>query len=1118
MSHASRRLLTTLPVLFGGLLLGGLVACNTDQTAPPPPPSGDDVATPPTWTCNDGDGDSYGVGCRMGADCDDSNPDVTVECLCDGQKSPGCSCDEAGAQAACGTVYSRVGDTVVCGQGVTSCDGDEWGECIINNAVTLDAPTDKAQSGLRPLALGSAGACATNPCDPACKSFTDTPDNSLPLTSSTGVVATTSGVTLQSGEAIVVPPVVGTGYACNNAAYPTGGGCAHHICKTGSALAKYCDGDAQSLTGTTLFSEPFTDNSKGWTLGANWDIASATASTGHGAGNADPSTDTTSGSNGVAGTVIGGNLGGTSTTFLTEGFTNLSAWTQTGDGRWSAATRTSSTGYTTTSGNPVAHADRCNVAGCTITSGALNLSTYPSASLSFQYFMSINLEAGEYLRLDGSNNNGVTWTQLFIRNTEAEQDSIWHAASVALPSTYMVNNARFRFVTTSSQTDEATEVDDIRIIVPPASVTSYLTSPVINTAASAGSASVSFRRWLNVNADFVAKLEVYNGSSWTALYTSSGAVSDSSWQTSSYDITAYKSASTQFRFSYAGASTTAVSGWNIDDFSVTGQEYTGGTSLCVNKVCAQRPECCTTSWSLECVELLSSACKVECAEDTKNGNSCIACFNDTTLTVDVDGDGQSPATGDCRECDSGISAGAYDLPGNNIDENCDGTPDNEVTTCDASLSASGDAATHAKSLGICKTASGNSWGVVSAAFVRADGVTACDKPLQYQIRTTFGSGNKPTAGSSMSVFSSGTARVPGETGYVAPNGTGYPAGTSSTPKYSVPAAAGCSSGTAGYDSCGLKLVLKAPTNANSFGYNFDFFTSEYPEWLCTQYNDAYVAYYEGSKNTASNKNISFDSANNPVSVNNGLFSIPGWPPPALGTNTYLNGTGYDGVCSNSHSGASYVLNSICGGSTGWLQTKAPVKPGETITLIFNVWDTGDRQWDSTVLLDNFTWSTSSASVGTSYYVPSTPPSVIPATFSEGWFVRDYDMSGGCDEGLVPVWSLWSWSAATPGDSKVEFYVQTATSAAGLATATRDPLLFTNPPGPTALAGTAAIAKAGSPDTRTGSATVQNTLAANSRNLNSSHLRISAKLVPTTDKLQAPTLTSWNLQTSCQESQ
>src|SRR5690606_24679838 len=126
-------------------------------------------------------------------------------------------------------------------------------------------------------------------------------------------------------------------------------------------------------------------------------------------------------------------------------------------------------------------------------------------------------------------------------------------------------------------------------------------------------------------------------------------------------------------------------------------------------------------------------------------------FNDPTMTVDVDGDGQSPATGDCRECAPGISAGAYDLPGNNIDENCDGTADNEVATCDSGLSASGDPTAHAKAMGICKAASGNSWGLVSAEFVQADGVTSCSDSLQRRIMTSFGSGNTPTAGSAMSV-------------------------------------------------------------------------------------------------------------------------------------------------------------------------------------------------------------------------------------------------------------------------------------------------------------------------------------------------------------------------------
>ena len=44
-----------------------------------------------------------------------------------------------------------------------------------------------------------------------------------------------------------------------------------------------------------------------------------------------------------------------------------------------------------------------------------------------------------------------------------------------------------------------------------------------------------------------------------------------------------------------------------------------------------------------------------------------------------------------------------------------------------------------------------------------------------------------------------------------------------------------------------------------------------------------------------------------------------------------------------------------GGATGWLTTQAPVKAGETVTLEFLIWDTGDPAYDSSVLLDNFQW-------------------------------------------------------------------------------------------------------------------------------------------------------------------
>ena len=41
-----------------------------------------------------------------------------------------------------------------------------------------------------------------------------------------------------------------------------------------------------------------------------------------------------------------------------------------------------------------------------------------------------------------------------------------------------------------------------------------------------------------------------------------------------------------------------------------------------------------------------------------------------------------------------------------------------------------------------------------------------------------------------------------------------------------------------------------------------------------------------------------------------------------------------------------------------------MKPGETIEVRFAIWDTSDHLWDSTVLLDNWTWSLNASQPGT----------------------------------------------------------------------------------------------------------------------------------------------------------
>ncbi|MBK9264463.1 MAG: hypothetical protein IPM54_32325 [Polyangiaceae bacterium] len=101
----------------------------------------------------------------------------------------------------------------------------------------------------------------------------------------------------------------------------------------------------------------------------------------------------------------------------------------------------------------------------------------------------------------------------------------------------------------------------------------YLTSPVINTA-NAPAVFLQFRRWLTSDYTPYMKnvIEVYNGSSWVVVWETFGSpgVTDTSWQTPVYDITAHKNANMRVRWGFNVGSTGAFSRgqWNIDDVLV----------------------------------------------------------------------------------------------------------------------------------------------------------------------------------------------------------------------------------------------------------------------------------------------------------------------------------------------------------------------------------------------------------------------------------------------------------------------------------------------------------------------------------------------------------------------
>ncbi|QSV65196.1 MAG: S8 family serine peptidase [Dolichospermum sp. DL01] len=118
----------------------------------------------------------------------------------------------------------------------------------------------------------------------------------------------------------------------------------------------------------------------------------------------------------------------------------------------------------------------------------------------------------------------------------------------------------------------------------------YLTSPVINTS-TANKLFFEFARWLN--SDYTPymenKVEIFNGSSWVNLlpsnFNDSPGVQDNAWTPQQFDISAYKSASTQIRFGFnvGSAGVFTVSSWNVDDVKIYGD---GGSTLPIITVAA----------------------------------------------------------------------------------------------------------------------------------------------------------------------------------------------------------------------------------------------------------------------------------------------------------------------------------------------------------------------------------------------------------------------------------------------------------------------------------------------------------------------------------------------------
>lgn len=190
---------------------------------------------------------------------------------------------------------------------------------------------------------------------------------------------------------------------------------------------------------------------------------------------------------------------------------------------------------------------------------------------------------------------------------------------------------------------------------------------------------------------------------------------------------------------------------------------------------------------------------------------------------------------------------------------------------------------------------------------------------------------------------------------------------------------GSARGNSDYDVTVLRIDVDVPATANCLaGIDFRFLSDEYPEYVGSAYNDAFIAEVDRSTWTTSGSaifapgNFAFDPDGNPISIN------------AAGSTSmqtvFAQGTTYDGA-------------------TPALTAATPITPGRH-ALYLSIFDQGDRVYDSAVLLDNLRFGRVAdverdcrpgADVARKYYA-------LGDSYSSGFGVSPYDPGTHGDAG------------------------------------------------------------------------------------------------------------------------
>ena len=137
-------------------------------------------------------------------------------------------------------------------------------------------------------------------------------------------------------------------------------------------------------------------------------------------------------------------------------------------------------------------------------------------------------------------------------------------------------------------------------------------------------------------------------------------------------------------------------------------------------------------------------------------------------------------------------------------------------------------------------------------------------------------------------------------------------------------------GDSDFDVTVLKIDLDVPSSVNCLSFDFRFFSEEFPEFVGSDFNDAFIAELDNSTWSTSGSTIGAPN-NFAFDPNGGLISI--------------NSTGTTSVSAEDAAGTTYDA------ATQVLEAKTPITPGNH-SLYLSIFDQGDHAYDSAVFIDN----------------------------------------------------------------------------------------------------------------------------------------------------------------------